>query len=129
MTSWKQQNNHKTGGALTQVAVKNSTYTKWYLAAGVLNLVSGFFYLAYNQIERYFPEKNPPVEEKVVVPKKMPLVWAANGDNVDSEEVEREPEMNDFWTEAYQNGNFVIEMPRMKKLQRRITHQMQFWLL
>ena len=108
------------------MAVRNSTYTKWYLAAGVLNLVSGLFYLAYNHIERYFPEKNPPVEEKVVVPKKMPLVWAGNDKNVDLENVEREPEMNDFWTEAYKNDDFVIEMPRIKKLQRRRTHQMQF---
>ena len=99
-----------------------------------MNLVSGFFYLAYNYIERYFPEKNPPVEEKVgnpveekvVVPKKMPLVWAGNDKNVDSEKVEREPELNDFWTEAYKTDDFVIEMPRMKKLQRRRTHQMQF---
>ena len=111
------------------MAVKNSTYTKWYLAAGVLNLVSGLFYLAYNHIERYFPEKNPPVEEKVVVPKKMPLVWAANdkiSDNVDSEEVKREPKLNDFWTKAYKNDEIVIEMPRVKKLKRRRTLQMQF---
>ena len=41
-------------------------------------------------------------------------------------DVEREPELNDFWTKAYKNDDFVIEMPRMKKLKRRITHQMQF---
>ena len=61
-----------------------------------------------------------------MVPKKMPLVWAANDENVDSGRVGREPALNDFWTKAYKNNEIVIEMPRVKKLKRRRTLQMQF---
>ena len=91
-------------------------------------MFSSLIYALYNTIEKdFFPEK--PRRKKIVVPKKMPLVWAANdkiSDNVDSEEVKREPKLNDFWTKAYKNDEIVIEMPRVKKLKRRRTLQMQF---
>ena len=48
----------------------------------------------------------------------MPLVWAVNGEKVDSEKVKRQPELQEFWTKAYKNVK-----PRMKNLNHSLKDQ------